>query len=140
MAEAIRLVMCEAYRVEAARLGVQDFAPLHRTTADIIESDALFLGISLASVLAAVAEIEHPAPAHVHIGSLVVLPSHFRRGLATALIRHIIATHLPDNITVSTGALNAPALQLYTAHAFREHQRFTTHDGIPMITLLWTAG
>src|SRR6185436_17734798 len=88
MAEAIRAVMFQAYLVEAALLGVQDFVPLRRTAAHVASTDALFLGISLAGTLAAVAEVESPEPQHVHIGSLVVLPSHFRRGLGTALVRH----------------------------------------------------
>ncbi|MFO0274201.1 MAG: GNAT family N-acetyltransferase [Betaproteobacteria bacterium] len=135
IAEAIRAVMFQAYCVEAALLGVRDFAPLHRTAAHIAETDALFLGISPAGTLAAIAEVESSEPRHVHIGSLVVLPSHVRRGLATALIRHILDANVPNDITVSTGTRNQPAIQLYTAHGFREHRLWTTNDGIRMVTL-----
>ena len=140
MAEAIRAIMFQAYRVEAVLLGVYDFAPLHRTAAHIAETDALFLGISPSGTLAAVAEVESSEPRHVHIGSLVVLPFHFRRGLAKALIRHILDANVPNDITVSTGTRNKPAIQLYTSHGFREHRLWTTNDGIPMYTLRRAAG
>ncbi len=135
MAEAIRAVMFEAYLVEAELLGIQDFVPLRRTAAQIAATDALFLGIAPAGTLAAVAEVESPEPGHVHIGSLVVLPSHFRRGLATTLVRHILDAYVPGDVTVSTGVRNHPALRLYTSHGFREHRLWTTDDGIPMVTL-----
>ena len=140
MADAIRAVMFQAYLVEAGLLGVQDFVPLRRTAAHIASSDALFLGISPAGTLAAVAEVESPEPHHVHIGSLVVLPSHFRRGFGTALVRHIVDAHASDAVTVSTGVRNQPALLLYTSQGFREHRLWTTNDGIPMVTLRRTAG
>jgi len=135
MAEAIRAVMFEAYLVEAEFLGVQDFVPLHRTAAHIASTDALFFGISAAGTLAAVVEVESPEASHVHIGSLVVLPSHFRRGLGTELVRYIVDANVSNNITVSTGVRNHPALQLYTSQGFREHRLWPTNDGIPMVTL-----
>ena len=136
VAEAIRVVMVEAYRVEAALLGVVDFFPLHRTASHIAETNALFLGVSVANVLAAVAEVERPEPRHVHIAAMVVRPDHFRRGLATALLRRIIAIEGDGPITVSTGIRNQPAILLYKAHGFREFRRWATDDGIPMVTLL----
>lgn len=134
VAEAIREVMVEAYRVEAAVLGVDDFVPLRRTAADITAADALFLGIESGESLAAVAEVEHPEPGHAHIGSLVVKPARFRQGLATALLDHLSTLHARDRITVSTGTRNAPACALYESHGFSEVRRWTTADGIPMVT------
>lgn len=139
MAEAIRAVMLQAYLVEAELLSVQDFVPLRRTAAHIASSDALFLGIFPAGTLAAVADVESPEPHHVRIGSLVVLPSHFRRGLGTALVRHIVNANASNAVTVSTGVRNQLALLLYTSQGFREHRLWTTNDGIPMVTLRRTA-
>lgn len=136
VAAAIQAVMREAYRVEADILGVEDFVPLRRTAAQVAAADALFLGIAVSGTLAAVAEVEEPEPGRVHVGSLVVLPSHFRRGLATALLRHLLDAHADDDVTVSTGRRNGPALLLYAALGFREDRRWSTDDGIPMVTLL----
>ena len=140
VAEAIRAVMFQAYLVEAALLGVSDFVPLRRSAGAISASNALFIGIAPAGTLAAVAELERPEPHHVHIGSLVVLPSHFRRGLGAALVRYIVAANPSDTVTVSTGTRNQPALSLYTTLGFREHRLWATDDGISMVTLLRTPG
>ena len=48
----------------------------------------------------------------------------------------MIAAHGTGPLTVSTGLRNTPALLLYEGLGFRESRRFTTEDGIPMITLL----
>ena len=133
---AIHAVMMAAYRVEADSLGVKDFVPLHRTRAQIAAARAVFFGIFVAGTLVAVAELEAKESGRSHIGSLVAHPSHFRRGLATALLRHILRTHGSDEITVSTGVRNRPALLLYAAQGFDEQCRWTTSDGIPMVTLV----
>lgn len=140
VAEAIRAVMFAAYQVEAALLGVADFVPLRRTAAHIATTDALFLGVSMAGELAGVTEIETPEPDHLHIGSLVVLPAHFRRGLATTLLRHVSDHHPAATVTVSTGIANRPAITLYERFGFREDRRWATADGIAMVTLRRSPG
>lgn len=135
VAEAIRGVMAAAYAVEAARLGVEDFPPLRRTAAQIAASAARFVGVWDTDELLAVAEVERPGRGRVHLASLVVLPSHFRRGLASALLRRVLDADPGDDLTVSTGVRNEPALRLYAAHGFVVVRRWTTSDGIPMVTL-----
>jgi len=136
VAAAIHRVMTAAYRVEAELLGVTDFPPLSRTIAQIAAADAQFFGISPDNTLAAVTEIERQGPRHTNIASVVVLPSHFRQHLATALLHHLIHTFSGHDFTVSTGVLNEPALNLYAAQGFHEQRRWTTYNGIAMITLL----
>lgn len=138
VAGAIRAVMSAAYRVEADILGVADFVPLRRTTAEIAGAETRFFGISLDDGLAAVAELEDRQPGLCQISALVVTPSHFREGLATALLHEVIGARPECDITVSTGVLNGPALRLYAAHAFRSQSRWATRDGIPMVTLVRT--
>jgi GNAT superfamily N-acetyltransferase len=135
VAEAIRELMALGYAVEAARLGVADFPPLRRTAAHIAASGARFLGVWDADTLVAVAEVERPASGRVHLGSLVVRPTHFRRGLASALLRRVLDGDGGDEFTVSTGVRNEPALRLYAAHGLAVVRRWTTSDGIPMVTL-----
>jgi hypothetical protein len=60
--------------------------------------------------------------------------------LAGALLRDIIRAHPSDDVTVSTAAGNGPALLLYAAAGFHDHRRWTTGDGIPMVTLRRRAG
>jgi GNAT superfamily N-acetyltransferase len=135
VAEAIRGVMAAAYEVEATLLGVVDFPPLRRTAAQVAASDASFFGVWDGETLVAVAEVERHASGQVHLGSLVVLPTHFRRGLASALLRSVLGTFASDGLTVSTGLRNVPALRLYAAHGFADVRHWTTADGIPMVTL-----
>jgi ribosomal protein S18 acetylase RimI-like enzyme len=135
VAEEIRSVMVAAYRVEAELLGVADFPPLDRTAAHIAATEARFFGVRRDGALLAVAEVEDIPPARCHIGSLVVRPTHFRQGLATALLRHVLEAHPSHVVTVSTGALNRPALLLYAAHDFVEQRRWSAPGGIPMVTL-----
>lgn len=135
IAEELRALMAAGYEVEARLLGVADFFPLHRTAEHVAATEAEFLGIREDGVLVAVAEIEAPAPGRTHIGSLVVHPSRFRRGLASALLDAVRAARPDHAITVSTGALNAPAIALYERHGFIVRERWATPDGIPMVTL-----
>lgn len=136
VAEEIRRVMFAAYSVEGGILGVTDFFPLRRSAAHIASTEADFLGITVDGSLSAVAELERAETNRVHISSVVVLPSAFRRGLATALLRHIMAEHAHEAITVSTGIRNLPAITLYASNGFHEYTRWETPDGIPMITLM----
>jgi GNAT superfamily N-acetyltransferase len=135
VAAEIHRVMMAAYQVEAGLLGVSDFFPLRRTVDQILSAPSLFVGTFADHQLAAVAEIEATA-GPVNIAALVVAPDHFRKGLATTLLRSVLGLYPGQSLTVSTGILNRPALMLYDKLGFREHRRWSTNDGIPMITLL----
>ena len=136
VAREIHAVMQAGYAVEAQLLGIVDFLPLLRTEEQVRAARATFLGIRAgAAGCVAILELEAVGADHDHIGSLVVHPEHFRRGHADALLREVTASHAGRQLTVSTGERNAPALALYARHGFREWRRWTTADGIPMITL-----
>ena len=136
----IHAVMMAAYQVEAELLGVLDFAPLRRTAVQISLAESFFLGVLVGARPVAVAELERGSMEAINIASLVVLPAYFRRGLATALLRRILADEGGRRISVSTGSGNHPALALYDALGFRNHRRWTTNDGIPMVTLVRKPG
>lgn len=142
VAASIHAVMIAAYRVEAELLDCADFVPLRRTRAKIAGALSRFHGARIGDdrndgVLAGTIEIE-PASGltPTNIASLVVLPSHFRRGIGRALVRHAIGLHGDAPITVSTGVANAPALALYEGLGFTAARRWTTPDGIAMVTLV----
>jgi GNAT superfamily N-acetyltransferase len=137
LAAEIHRVMMAAYEVEAGLLGVSDFFPLRRTVEYILAAKSLFFGAFSENRLAAVAEIEAGVDP-VNIASLVVAPDHFRKGLATFLLQFVLTLYQDHDLTVSTGVLNRPALLLYEKLGFREHRRWSTSDGIPMVTLLFS--
>lgn len=120
VAEEIRRVSFEAYHQEAKLLGLAeaDFFPLGRTSAHIQAADALFLGCLLDNKLVALAEIEAEEPQAINIGSFVVAPEMFRKGIGTALLKAILARYPGFFLTVSTAKKNLPAIGLYKKHGF----------------------
>lgn len=140
IAAAIQRVMVAAYRVEAGLLGVADFVPLQRGIEAIRAAESRFLGAFLGGELAGVAELEPGDGQKAHVASLVVLPRHFRQGIASSLLRHVIGLHGRTGITVSTGQANRPALRLYARLGFEEQRLWRTPDGIPMVTLAYHGG
>jgi ribosomal protein S18 acetylase RimI-like enzyme len=139
VAATIRDVMALAYRIEAAILEVDDFLPLRRTADQIASAGTAFFGVDVGGTLAAVAELEVEAPGRACICSLTTRPDRFREGLATLLLRHLIEIAGAGELTVSTAVRNEPVLRLYTGDGFRERSRWTTPDGIPMVTLVRAA-
>ncbi len=127
-------VMQAAYAVEAALLGVEDFAPLRRTAAEVAGSASVFLGLGGASDPVAVAELETAEDVKVNIASLVVSPAQFRRGHATRLLRHVVEVYGEGGLTVSTGRANTPAVRLYERHGFQVQRYWETPCGIAMVT------
>lgn len=136
VALAIHEVLQAAQRVEAELVDAERFPPLGRGVADICMAASRFRGIEIDGRLAAVIEIERPAPGHTHIASLAVRPAYFRRGLASALLASVLAEPGIERVTVDTAAANAPALALYRKFGFELRRRWQTREGIPMVSLV----
>jgi ribosomal protein S18 acetylase RimI-like enzyme len=133
--ERICRLLWESYAVEAKLIGVEDFAPLRRDSAQIRAAESTFYGCLREGQLVAVAEVEGLEDETANIAGFVVHPGVFRRGVGTRLLRHVLATVKATRFTVSTAAVNAPAIALYEKHGFRVRDRWTTPDGIRMVTL-----
>jgi ribosomal protein S18 acetylase RimI-like enzyme len=126
--------LCQAaYALEATLLGVTDFPPLRRSVESIQASPTVFFGITEDDTLVAVAELAREP--EVCVDTLVVAPGHFRRGLASALLSHLLALPRPHGLIADTGAANAPALALYRRHGFVERERMLSREGIPLVRL-----
>lgn len=135
LAEVIRQLMFAAYRVEADLLGLDDFYPLHRTAQDIAQSASVFRGVFKEGDLLAVIELEFLAQDQIHIASLVAHPKAFRQGLASLLLHDLLQNHLSTMLTVSTAAVNHPALKLYDKFGFVVERPSQTPDGIELLHL-----
>ncbi len=135
VAAEILAVMRAAYAVEAALLGVADFFPLGRTVEQVRSAPCAFAGVREGGRLLAVVEVDAHSAERPNVDALVVHPDAFRRGLGTALMRHVMAQHGARGLTVSTGERNAPAIALYERLGFAIERRWRTGDGIPMVTL-----
>jgi len=138
--ESICRLLWDSYAVEAQLIGIEDFAPLRRGSAQIRAAASTFYGCLREGRLVAVAEVEDLGGGTSNIAGFVVHPSVFRRGIGTRLLRHILLTVRAARFTVSTAAVNAPAIALYEKDGFRIRDRWVTPDGIRMVTLERHAG
>ena len=128
-----------SYAVERDLIGVAEFSPLGVTAEMIQREPDTFLGwwdedqlVGVASFTATEEEID--------IGRMVVHPAHFRRGIASALLRAVEERAAPgQRITVSTAEKNEPAVRLYQRHGFEITRRTVLPDGLALVRLAKTA-
>jgi ribosomal protein S18 acetylase RimI-like enzyme len=109
-----------AYAVEAALVGDERIPPLHETLDELRRCGERFAGARIGGALAGVVSWKLDGTT-LDIHRLAVAPEHFRRGVATALVRHALAA-APDaeRTIVQTGAANEPARALYRREGFEE--------------------
>lgn len=130
--------MVAAYQIEGELIGVEDFPPLRRAATDIRATEATFFGCVENERLIAAAEVEEAKDGGPHIGGFVVHPSEFRRGIGSKLLNHVLQSLADSRTTVSTAALNRPALSLYEKHGFTVVRQWNI-GSIEMVTLEYTA-
>jgi [ribosomal protein S5]-alanine N-acetyltransferase len=135
IAQAIHHIQMVAYAQEAALLGVPSLPPMEKSATELQSSDERFCGAYQSSTLiGAVGIVDKPSIGATLISSLVVHPLHQRKGVATAMLRHVLAVSNAESIRVSTGACNRPALTLYRQHGFMEYKRWAV--GSPPLELV----
>jgi ribosomal protein S18 acetylase RimI-like enzyme len=116
-----------AYAVESGLVGYDTVPPLHESLAELQAQPLIFLGASCDRALAGVLGYRRDG-ATVDIDRLVVDPPFFRRGLATKLMRELLVRERDaSRFSVSTGAGNHPAVNLYERFGFR-----VVGDGEPL--------
>jgi GNAT superfamily N-acetyltransferase len=114
------LVQRAAYRVEADLIGFDTIPPLHETAEDVSKLDLTMLGVLEGRDLVAIAGYRRRGD-EVDIDRLAVHPSHFRHGIASLLLEEIHHREREARrFTVSTGARNFPATELYAKLGYRQ--------------------
>lgn len=121
-----------AYSVEAQQIGCIDFPPLHETLDALQHSTDCFLGFVEHRCIVGCLSYEW-AGACATITRLVVNPQHFRRGIASVLLRSL-DHRLPVGIFVwaSTGDLNEPAVRAYEKQGYKTAARRFSPEGIAL--------
>lgn len=121
IAAAIVAVQIPAYRVEADLIGFDGIPALQDTPSAIMASNEYFVGYSEDGSLIGVISYES-GEREIDICRLVVHPDHFRKGIASKLLRHVLElTALSDKqVVVSTGRDNGPAVAFYKRYGFVE--------------------
>lgn len=125
-----------SYSVEAKLLNATYFPPLHITAEAMQKKETSFFGFWKADKLAAVIELEKMHDTSTDICSLVVSPTYFRQGIASALLAYGITYFKSAIVTVETGVLNSPAIRLYESFNFKEEKRWMTSFGIEKVKFI----
>lgn len=126
IARSIHAVWMAAYALEARWIGVRRFEPLERTAESIRTSAEQFLAAFIDGTIIGVIGVERESVAPhdtLHIGSLVVMPTHLRRGVGRRLLQALIDTYPAHDLTVSTALRNTAALALYSRFGFIQGAR-----------------
>ena len=131
-AEHIRAVFQISYAIEAKLLQAKNFPPLQRKLNAFLESETIFYGYIKDELLKAVIELEERNDS-IHIQSLVVDPTYFRKGIASALLQFVLDTYKANLFTVETGLDNEPAKYLYQNFGFVKTREWDTDHGVRKI-------
>lgn len=135
VATRLHKLMQAAYKVEAALLRDNDFPPLRRTRQKLSSSQSRFFGVVDNGHLHAAIELVAMRDA-VYVDALVVAPAQFRKGLGSALLRHVIDLYPGKIFIVQTGKANIPAINLYHKAGFSTESETTTPAGLALVSLV----
>lgn len=122
-----------SYVVEARLIGFHDIPPLHDTIHSLQQSEETFYGYFIEGQLVGAISFKKIGDL-ADICRLMVHPDHFRKGIASSLLRFLEKSS--DGIrrlTVMTGAKNAPAIKLYRKLGFIEVEQNNVVPGVPMV-------
>ncbi|MGA9173292.1 MAG: GNAT family N-acetyltransferase [Thermoactinomyces sp.] len=132
--EQILKVQQAAYKVEAKMIGYEDLPPLKDTKDSIKKSGEIFLGFFSQNELAGFLAFKQTGD-FIRICRLAVSPSHFRRGIASELLKKVLHVNGVREWGVTTGKANLPAIRCYEKHGFVRVAERLTPDGIILIYL-----
>lgn len=128
-------IQIPAYKVEAEIINFDGIPQLKDTVETIIKSDETYLGYMIDDVLVGFISYTYNQGLF-HICRLVVDPNHFRKGIAKSLLGYLIKNVIKGfKATVSTGAKNFPAKNLYKMYGFYEAKDIEVAPNV-FITLL----
>jgi ribosomal protein S18 acetylase RimI-like enzyme len=132
VAAQIHALQQAAYAVEAERIGCADFPPL-RETVEVLQgsTDRFLVFLDNENIVGCLSY--ESVGTKATITRLVVSPQHFRRGIATALLRALDG-RLPIGSAVyaSTADSNVPAIRAYEKHGYRTVSRKVSSEGIAL--------
>ncbi|MFK0254729.1 GNAT family N-acetyltransferase [Streptomyces sp. NPDC090445] len=144
-AAAVHRIGRAAYAVEARLIGFDGIPALRESLAELRERPLRWLGAAGAGAdgpdgsngsggpLAGFLAWEREPDGSVCVDRLCVDPAWFRRGVASLLLRALLAEVPADRpVTVSTGAANSPAVALYERFGFVRGADFSPVPGLVM--------
>lgn len=122
-----------AYPIEAELIGFSQIPPLMDTFDSIRNSGETFYGyLDDEGELVGAIAVE-PAEDQVTISRMMVHPDHFRKGIARALIQHVLDTYKETPLfIVATGTRNTPAVALYEKFGFVRDHAYEVAPGVEL--------
>ncbi|KMK76644.1 hypothetical protein AB990_11480 [Alkalihalobacillus pseudalcaliphilus] len=109
----------EAYKVEAQIIGFDQIPPLLETRKQLQGVDEIFYGYWIGDELCGFISYQL-VDGVIDICRLVTKPTHFKQGIAQALLGFVERNEQTHILRVSTGATNGPACSFYQKHGFRK--------------------
>lgn len=134
-AEQLWALQHAAYLEEARRIGVSDLPPLQDTVASLQACGETFYGFYTDDgELAGAVSTEQVTAGKTVICRMMVLPEHFRQGIGSRLLEHVIAV-VPagSELAVTAEIRNEPAVRLYESYGFRRVETFRPAPDITMV-------
>ncbi len=129
VAQRIHAVLMRASVVEAELLQNAQLPALAQTAAQLQATRAFYLGAWRGDeLLGALGLGPDDEAGQIGITSLVVLPSHHRQGIASALVAQALQRAAGMVVSVTTAARNAPALALYRGCGFVDYRQGKLDD------------
>ncbi|WP_027085652.1 GNAT family N-acetyltransferase [Cohnella panacarvi] len=136
VAEEVWALQHAAYRVEATLIGVADLPPLQDTVESLRQSRETFCAIrGPEGDLQGVIAYEQEREGRYVICRVMVNPDHFRQGVGSRLLSHLLDVFPGAHWSVTAEARNLPALALYEKAGFKRLGAFRPAPGITLIRL-----
>ncbi|MBT8234261.1 MAG: GNAT family N-acetyltransferase [Saprospiraceae bacterium] len=129
VSEKIMKLFLSSYAIEAKLLKAINFPPLKRPIEKYINTNTTFYGYFENEILCGAIEINYNN-LRTHINSLVVDPQHFRKGIASSLLKFTLESFESNLFMVETGVDNDPASQLYRKFDFVVVKQWDTDHGV----------
>ena len=137
-ASEIVAVQQSGYEVEADIIGFKDLPPLLESADDVALLDSVMLGARDGTRLIGVVGYRRSGDV-VDVDRLVVDRSHFRHGVATALLTELHRRETTARrFQVSTGSANVPAIRLYQHLDYRIERTEALPVGLEIVHLCRT--
>lgn len=127
----IQRLQKRAYQVEAALLGFDGIPQLNESILEIQNSGETFIGYLNVELIGFISYKVKDRMVDIH--RLAVSPAHFRKGIGRKLLAHLLESYPGSDFVVSTGALNAPARNLYEKYGFELQGSFEPVPGISCV-------
>lgn len=122
------------YRLEAIALGLQEYPPLGDTFDSIRNSKDHYYGwLDEDQELKGAIAVSLKESDIVEISTITVHTSSMRQGIGRALVSHIIQEYPLQQIEVTAGARNKPAISLYKSFGFKEIESYYVTPDVELI-------